>query len=132
MPGRAQASSSGRQLETDVARVAEALGLQTRSQVRVGRRLWGAVRQIDVVLTEPASRRRLGIECKLQATKGTAEEKLPAIIQDMGSWPIDGLLVFDGAGFSPNMKAFLHSTGKAVELSDLEDWLRLYFGLELP
>ncbi len=29
------------------------------------------------------------------------------------------------------MKAFLIATGKAVELSDLVPWLRLYFGLEI-
>jgi hypothetical protein len=39
--------------------------------------------------------------------------------------------VFAGAGFSANMTAFLLSTGKAVELADLEVWLRLYFGLDL-
>jgi hypothetical protein len=38
-------------------------------------------------------------------------------------------VVFSGEGFSPNMVAFLLSTGKAVELADLRAWLSLYFGL---
>jgi hypothetical protein len=118
-------------LENDVADVARGLGLEAQRKVKVGRRLWGSVREIDVVLTDPSSRRRIGIECKRQQSRGTAEEKLPAVIQDVQSWPIDGLLVFDGAGFSQNIKAFLYSTGKAVELGDLEDWLRLYFGFNL-
>jgi hypothetical protein len=40
-------------------------------------------------------------------------------------------VVFTGPGFTENMKAFLISTGKAVEFNDLEPWLRLYFGLAL-
>ena len=38
-------------------------------------------------------------------------------------------VVISGKGFSPNMRFFLISSGKAVEVEDLEDWLRLYFGL---
>ena len=39
--------------------------------------------------------------------------------------------MFSGSGFTPNMRQYLISTGKAVEFEDLEDWLRLYFGLPL-
>lgn len=74
---------------------------------------------------------RLGIECKYQSIKGTAEEKIPTLIQDIDAWPIEGLVVFHGNGFSDNMTAFLLSSGKAVQLEDLEMWLRLYFGLEI-
>lgn len=109
----------------------KALGLETSKEVYVGRRLWGAKRMIDVVLTHPATRQRLGVECKYQGTGGSAEEKIPSTIEDIRSWPIQGIVVFSGAGFSANMKAYLLSTGKAVELPDLEVWLRFYFGLEL-
>jgi len=40
-----------------------------------------------------------------------------------------GLVVFAGEGFSPNMRSYLFSTGKAVELEDLSPWLQLYFGI---
>lgn len=40
-------------------------------------------------------------------------------------------LVSAGEGFTENMKAFLVSTGKAVEYSEVEPWLRLFFGLKL-
>ena len=40
------------------------------------------------------------------------------------------LVVFSGTGFSVNMRSYLHSTGKAVGLEDLEAWLRLFFGLD--
>jgi hypothetical protein len=131
MPGRGYAVSTGASLVTQVIAVADKLGLEAQEQVKVGRRLWGAVRNIDVVLTEPDSRLRLGIECKFQGTPGTAEEKIPAILSDIEAWPIRGIVVFGGEGFSPNMRFYLISSGKAVAIEDLEDWLRLYFGLPL-
>ena len=42
---------------------------------------------------------------------GTAEEKVPATIQDIAHWPIPGIVVIDGKGFSANMP-YLMSTGK--------------------
>ena len=127
MPGRNTAS--GRDLEQQVVELGEVLGLQVRRHVRVGRRLWGAVREIDVVLTDPALRRSLGVECKYQGSSGSAEEKIPATIRDIEAWPIPGLVVYGGNGFSANMRSYLLSTGKAVAFADLEDWLRLFFGI---
>ena len=80
-------------------------------------------------LIHPVSRKTLGLECKFQSVGGSAEEKIPATIKDIEAWPIPGLVVFAGPGFSENMRAFLISTGKAVEFEELEPWLRLYFGL---
>ncbi|HUZ76606.1 MAG TPA: PD-(D/E)XK nuclease superfamily protein [Chloroflexota bacterium] len=132
MPGRGLAVSSGAALVDEVCRAAARLGLVCEQQVKVGRRLWGAVRNIDVVLTQPESRLRLGVECKFQGSTGTAEEKIPAILSDIDAWPIRGIVVIGGQGFSANMRFYLISSGKAVLVEDLEDWLRLYFGLPLP
>lgn len=111
------------------AEVARDLGLQVETEVYVGRRIWGARRRIDVVVSDPAQRRSLGIEVKYQRSAGSAEEKIPSTIDDIRAWPIPGIVVFHGPGFSANMRAFLLSSGKAVELEDLEVWLRLYFAL---
>ena len=97
----------------------------------MARRIWGAVRRIDVVLIDPQTRKTLGVECKYQAGGGTAEEKIPATIQDIDAWPISGIVVFSGDGFTQNMKSFLISTGKAVQLVELRPWLCLFFGLPL-
>ncbi|HSU39116.1 MAG TPA: PD-(D/E)XK nuclease superfamily protein [Polyangiaceae bacterium] len=131
MSGRGTAPSGGDALELAVANLAQRLGLEVRRQVKVGRRLWGAERRIDVVVTEPTSRRRLGLECKFQGVPGTAEEKIPTTIQDISAWPIPGLVVFSGEGFSPYMRSLLIASGRSVELEDLEAWLRLFFGLPL-
>lgn len=132
MPGRARAVYNGDELAKAVAQLARDLGLEPREQVRVARRIWGAVRKIDVVITHPETRKTLGIECKYQSVQGTAEEKVPAIIKDIDAWPIPGLVVFAGEGFTENMKMYLISTGKAVEYSDLPPWLCLFFGLPIP
>jgi len=57
-----------------------------------------------VVISDEKSGKRLGVECKFQATSGTAEEKIPATIQDIEHWPIPGIEVIDGEGFSKNMQ----------------------------
>lgn len=129
MAGKATAVAGGSELRDKVATLAGELGLDVRTEVKVGRRLWGAVRSIDVVLTRKETGKTLGIECKYQGIGGSAEEKVPATIQDIAAWPIPGLVVFGGDGFSTNMVAFFHATGKAVSLSELEPWLRLFFGL---
>ena len=129
MPGKATAIESGKALEQAVADLGERLGLTIRTQVKVGRRLWGAVRNIDVVMTRTDGDRTLGVECKAQKSGGSAEEKIVATIHDITAWPIPGLVVFGGAGFSDKFVSYLHSTGKAVAFDDLESWLRLFFGL---
>lgn len=129
MPGKANAVQSGQDLEKQVAAIAVGMGLQVQSQVAVGRRIWGAQRRIDVVLKHPETRVSLGVECKYQGTSGSAEEKIPATIEDMRAWPIRGLVVYGGAGFSTNMESYLLSTGVAVSIDDFPAWLELYFGL---
>lgn len=129
MAGGAKAVSSGDDLAKKVCELGNALGLEVREQFKVARRLWGAERKIDVILKHGTTGKTLGVECKYQGGGGSAEEKVPATIQDIAAWPIEGIVVFSGDGFTANMKAYLISTGKAVELDDLEPWLRLYFGL---
>jgi hypothetical protein len=125
------AVTNGEELKRAVASAARALGLKTEEEVKVGRRIWGARRFIDVVLTHPRTGLKLGIECKYQSSGGSAEEKIPATLEDIKAWPIRGLVVFDGPGFSVNMNGYLVSTGSAVEHADLSDWLRLYFSIEV-
>ena len=119
-------------LASACADVARSLGLQVETEVYVGRRIWGARRRIDVVVSDPGQRRSIGIEVKYQRSAGSAEEKIPSTIEDIRAWPIPGIVCFYGPGFSGHMRSFLLSSGKAVELSDLETWLRLYFVLPVP
>ena len=131
MSGRALAVANGDGLAKAVAQLGRDLGLEATEQVRVARRIWGSERFIDVVLIHPQSRKTLGVECKYQAVRGTAEEKIPATIKDIEAWPIPGLVVFAGEGFTESMRCFLVSTGRAVEFDELTPWLCLFFGLPL-
>ena len=131
MPGRAVAVASGDELVKRVSELGRELGLESREQVRVARRIWGAIRKIDVVLIHSQTRKTLGVECKYQSVLGTAEEKIPSTIKDIEAWPIPGLVVFAGNGFTENMKSYLISTGKAVEFDELQPWLCLFFGLPI-
>ncbi len=129
MPGKSKAVESGNQLRDEVAALGNELQLSTEIEVSVGRRIWGAKRRIDVVLKHPETRVSLGIECKYQGGSGSAEEKIPATIEDIRAWPIRGIVVYSGDGFSSNMESYLLSTGMAVGFEDLQNWLELYFGL---
>lgn len=129
MAGKSQAVESGHQLRDEVADIGRGLGLLADIEVAVGRRIWGAKRRIDVVLKHAETRVSLGIECKFQGGRGSAEEKIPATIEDIRAWPIRGIVVYSGAGFTTNMESYLMSTGMAVALCDLPKWLELYFGL---
>ena len=129
MPGKEKAVASGKELQSQVVELAKSLDLVATTEVTVGRRIWGAKRRIDVVLRHKETRLSLGIERKFQGGTGSAEEKIPATLEDIRAWPIRGLVVYSGDGFSPNMISYLLSTGMAVELSELQAWLELYFGL---
>jgi len=129
MSGGRHAVESGRELRDQVVQLAHNLGLQVQTEVRVGRRIYGKRRKIDIVLRKPNSEKILGVECKYQRTPGTAEEKIAIIIHDIDYWPIPGIVVIDGPGFSPEVKAYLLASGKVVEFDDLEAWLRLFFAL---
>ena len=120
---------TGQQLERAVAELGRALGLEVKTQVKLGRRVWGRERHIDVVLRRPEIGLRLGIECKYQGVAGTAEEKITATIEDIKAWPFRGLVVMHGNGFSRDFPAYARGKGKAIGFDELADWLAAYFDL---
>ena len=120
---------TGQQLGRALAELGRALGLEVKTQVKLGRRVWGRERHIDVVLRRPEIGLRLGIECKYQGVAGTAEEKITATIEDIEAWPFRGLVVMHGNGFSRDFPAYARGKGKAIGFDELADWLAAYFDL---
>ena len=95
----------------------------------MGDRIWGPRRHVDVVLSKPDSERIIGIECKYQRVTGTVEEKIPLTVEDINDWPIRGIVVIHGEGFSRDFVPFLRGRGRIVEFKRLAEWLRFYFRL---
>lgn len=96
----------------------------------MGRKIWGRRRTVDVVVRDPRQPLRLGVACMFQREPGTAEERSLATLEDMEAWPIRGLLVFAGRGYSDGFTAYLRARGSAIALEELETWLRFFFDLE--
>jgi hypothetical protein len=128
-PAQNQPLSTGAAFEAEVAKVIQQLGLSYLRQVKMGVSILGRRRVADFLVYDPAGK-SLGIECKYQQTAGSAEDKLVHTITDFDARPVSHILVFGGQGFSRNIKGYLLSTGKAVELEELRNYLVFYFGLE--
>lgn len=114
-----------------VCDIGAALGLEVHQDVDSGQCMWGVERRIDVVLIHKQTHKTLGIECIYGDGDRVVEEDAAALVQGMSIWPMKGLLVFSEDGLRSTATGYLIATGKAVELGDLEPWLRLYFGLPL-
>jgi hypothetical protein len=124
-----QPLSSGATFEAEVEKVIRSLPLSYLRQVRMGASILGRRRIADFLVYDDAGR-SLGIECKFQQGPGSAEDKLVHTITDFDARPVKHILVFGGEGFSRNIRGYLLSTGKAVELSQLRNYLVFYFTLQ--
>lgn len=122
---------SRKALVEEVVAWAEAIGLTAERNVNIGRTIWGTNRRIDVLITDPNSRERLGVLCRFQESSGTTYEKIPAEADDIQTWPIRGIVVFAGPAFEGEISAFLRATGVAISLDELDVWARLFFGRDL-
>ena len=128
-PSQNQPVSSGASFEGQVEKIIRGLNLSYLRQVRMGVSILGRRRKADFLVYDGTGR-SLGIECKYQQSPGSAEDKLVHTIADFDARPVRHILVFGGEGFSRNVKGYLLSTGKAVELDQLRNYLVFYFGLE--
>lgn len=117
-------------LVRDVVALGEELNLWMRTGVKAGQRRWGPTRTIHVVASAPADHdHRLGMECRSQSVGGTTETKIAATLWDFEEWPIDGIVVIRGYGFSKDFMSFVHNREDIVHYDLLEDFLRSYFAL---
>ena len=123
--------TSHNELLASVSETVEGMQLLAQRKVRVGRTIWGSNRTIDVIASDPHTGERLGIQCRYQGKSGTTYEKIPAQIDDIRAWPIRGIVVLAGDEFEQEFKGFLRATGFAIELDELDLWLRLFFGRDL-
>lgn len=84
-------------------------GLHVYREVSLGKSIIGKNRKIDILAVHHESSRALGIECKYQATPGTADEKIPYTLEDLDAMHVPAFVAYAGEGFSIGVIHMLES-----------------------
>ena len=111
-------------IESTVA-LAQRMGFAVETHQRIGSRVWGTPRVIDVVLGRPGGGRRFGIECRFDSGRGIEAERAMMLAADLIDWPLDGVIAVAGAGFDRYM-GLLRTGGQVIQLDELTELLPLY------
>ena len=62
----------------------------------------------------PSAQKALAVECKVQTSAGTADEKIPYTLQDLAAMHVPAFVVYAGAGFSEGVLHLLRSSERAA------------------
>jgi len=89
-------------------------GLTVYREVSLGKSIIGKNRRIDVFAVHRESAKALAIECKVQNSTGTADEKIPYTLQDLAAMHIPAFVVYAGSGFSDGVLHMLRSSERAA------------------
>jgi|GEM_PF-878324 len=89
-------------------------GLVVYREVHLGKSIIGKNRRVDILALHPESTRALAIECKYQATAGTADEKIPYTLDDLAALHIPAFAVYAGEGFSQGVLHLLRASRLAA------------------
>lgn len=79
------------------------------SEVRIGKSIIGKNRTVDLLILDRIGNRALALECKLQLTSGTADEKIPYTLKDAESMQMDKYVVYGGQGWSKGVRHMLEA-----------------------
>ncbi len=91
-----------------------ARGLAVYREVSLGKSIIGKNRRVDVFAVHNASAKALAIECKVQTSTGTADEKIPYTLQDLAAMHVPAFVVYAGSGFSDGVLHLLRSSERAA------------------
>jgi hypothetical protein len=89
-------------------------GLAVYREVSLGKSIIGKNRRVDVFAVHSESSKALAVECKVQSTTGTADEKIPYTLQDLAAMHVPAFVVYAGAGFSDGVLHLLRSSERAA------------------
>ncbi|HVJ17024.1 MAG TPA: PD-(D/E)XK nuclease superfamily protein [Polyangiaceae bacterium] len=89
-------------------------GLLVYREVSLGKSIIGKNRRVDVFALHRESQKALAIECKVQTSTGTADEKIPYTLQDLAAMHVPAFVVYAGAGFSEGVLHLLRSSELAA------------------
>jgi len=85
-------------------------GIVVYREVSIGKSIIGKNRRVDVLVVKPASNHALAIECKIQQSHGTADEKILYTLQDLIALRMPGVLAYAGEGFSDGVLHMLRGS----------------------
>ncbi len=89
-------------------------GLSVYREVPLGKSIIGKNRRVDVFAVHDASAKALAIECKVQTSTGTADEKIPYTLEDLAAMHVPAFVVYAGSGFSDGVLHMLRSNKLAA------------------
>lgn len=89
-------------------------GLKVYREVPLGKSIIGKNRRVDVFAVHEASSKALAVECKVQTSSGTADEKIPYTLQDLAAMHIPAFVIYAGNGFSDGVLHMLRSNERAA------------------
>lgn len=99
-------------------------GVEVYREVSIGKSIIGKNRRVDCFAVAKAIGKAYALECKFQATKGTADEKIPYTLRDMAALPLAGAVVYAGEGFSRGVLHMLESSEIAAYCHPPDDLAR--------
>ena len=116
-------------------------GLNVYREIRVGKSIIGKNRCVDVFCVCEATNKAFAIECKLQDSLGTVDEKIPYALDDLRALPMSGCIAYAGKGFSSGVLHMLEASPNAAyclpapnqtestaDTQDLDHILAAHFG----
>ena len=83
-------------------------------EVGIGTSIIGKRRRVDLLLVHSRTGRALALECKYQDSAGTADEKIPYALRDLGALRMPAAMVYAGQGFSEGVLHLLQSSELAA------------------
>jgi hypothetical protein len=89
-------------------------GLAVYREIYVGKSIIGKNRRIDLLVVDGATDRALGLECKIQESTGTTDEKIPYTLQDLAAMQLPAAVVYAGSGWSDGVRHLLESSAIAA------------------
>lgn len=116
----ARANKSGKELERNVESILNALGIPFLAQVKFTNCYGNPGSKMDFYLPTLD----VAVECKYQNTAGTADQKLPFVLEDLALFPAShGLIILDGKHYleSPYIQYYLNR-----KLSPTFSWVFLH------
>jgi len=112
----AAATKSGQALENDVSSILDALGISFKSQVKFKDCYNNMRSKMDFYIESLDC----AVECKRQNVSGTADQKLPFVLENLQKFPAKrGLIILDGDHYQnrKGIQEYLNS-----KVSDNFDW----------